>query len=206
MIPTLLKNGRMMVIDDNYEGVPGTTTTLEGIKNVLTKLLTEKIYYDAIIIDYYQNVKSSKHNPFLNEYQVQEQLAAFLDQYKNSYPAPIVLLAQVDPVTEENKKPFEHRIKGRKVISDKATFTMEIVADRENLRTEWCAHKGRFAGLVGRSFYTGFDRGKFVAYDENFMKAVAAYKEKQMEKQQLGQVFKEKEDGNKDKPSGSDKT
>lgn len=207
MIPILAAKGRLMVIDDKYEGIPGTTTTLEGIKQVLDKLLLEKIHYNVIIIDYYQNVKFSKQNPFMNEYEVQQAFAAILDQYKNSYPAPIVLMCQVDPTTEENRKPFEHRIKGRKVISDKATSTIEIIADRENMRTEWHVHKGRFSGAVGRSFFTGFDHGKYVPWDESFIRKVALIKEKRMEREILKnikpgenkEVKKEDNNGNNNK-------
>ena len=169
-IPILAKDGWLTVVDNNYNGSYGTTTTLEGIETIFNNLIRDKEYYDVVIIDYYQNIKSSSKQIHLNEYEVQAMLANRLDQYKNVYPAPIVLMAQVTP-PDEKKTPFEFRIKGRKVITDPSTLIMEMVADRQNLRTEWIIHKSRFTES------TGYDYGRFVEYDDNFIKKIAKFKE-----------------------------
>lgn len=176
MIPILAE--LFTVVDNTYLGAFGLTTTIEGICTIFDNLIRDGEFYDAILIDYYQNIKSSKLNPAMNEWEVQAMLAARLDNYKNIYPAPIVVMAQVLPPDKEKKIPFETRIKGRKVITDPSTVIMEMITDRENFRTEWVIHKSRFTQSVGESFHTGFDYGRFVAYDENFMKKINDFKER----------------------------
>lgn len=175
-IPLLAKDGLLTVIDNSYGGVMGMTTTIEGIKTIFDNLIRDGEYYDVIIIDYYQKINMSKEDPTMADWQVQAKLADMLDNYKNVYPAPIVVMAQVKPPGEDNS-PFEHRIKGRKVITDPATLIMEMVAEREHLRTKWVVHKSRFTGSVGADFYTGFDQGRFVEYDNEFMAKVLKIKE-----------------------------
>lgn len=165
----LTKDGWLNVIDNFYGGTKGTTTTIEGIESIFENLIREKIYYDAVIIDYYQNVKASKKNPHLNEWQVQEKLAAMLDSYKNVYPAPIVLLAQVSPADKENKTPFKQRIEGRKVILNVVTCALEMIANKAELTTEWIVHKSRFNEYVGGSVVTGYENGRFVDKDDKFL-------------------------------------
>lgn len=169
------KNNLLTVVDDNYNGAPGTTTTVEGICQVFDNLIANNIFYDAVIIDYYQNIKESRVNPTLNEWMVQAALAAKLDRYKNIYPAPIVLLAQCSPPNDEGT-PFKSRIEGRKSILNVATCCLEIVANRENLSTDWWIHKSRFNESVGEKIETGYDKGRYVEYDDAFKDAVAKMK------------------------------
>jgi hypothetical protein len=170
MIPILAKTG-LTVIDNGHEGAVGSTTTIEGIRNIFDNLIRDEQWFDVVLIDYYQNVRYSKENPSLDEYRVQDQLAAALDHYKNVYPGAIVVLAQVNPDVNDEKKPFEHRIKGRKIICDKSTFIMEMVANRQDLTTNWVIHKSRFDGGVGQVLETGFDRGRFVEMTKEFIQA-----------------------------------
>lgn len=195
-IPRLASKGRLNVIDNNYNGATGSTTSIEGLELVFDSILKSGIHYDVYIIDYYQNIKHSKNNPRLNEWEVQALLANKLDQYKNVLSGPIVLFAQVNPPDKEEKVPFEHRIKGRKVITDPSTFIMEMQADRPNLRTRWIVHKSRFTESVGKDFFTGYDHGKFVPYSTEFQAKVARVQEER----EYRKVFKAdpKKDGLKD--------
>jgi hypothetical protein len=191
-IPKWAKNGRLTVVDNNYNGANGVTTSIEGIRTIFENLIKNKDYYDVVILDYYQNVKFSKKDPSLNEYEVQAQLAAMLDQYKNEYPAPIVVLAQVNPPDQEGRTPFEHRIKGRKIITDPATIIMEMVAERELLRTKWIVHKSRFTESVGKHFFTGYNHGKFIEYTTEFQQQVNLMNERREWAKNIGSdVFKE---------------
>lgn len=178
-LPKLASGGRLTVVDNEYQGANGLTTTVEGICQVFENLIRDKEYYDVILIDYYQNIKHSKIDPSLDEFKVQAKLAAMLDIYKNLYPAPIVLMSQVNPPDEKNT-PFQYRIKGRKIIMDVATCVIEMVADRESYRTEWSIHKSRFNESVGKGFFTGFSKGRFVPYDSKFISMVAQMKEARM--------------------------
>lgn len=178
-IGTLSSGGRMTVIDNEYEGAIGLTTSIEGICTIFDKLIANKEYYDVVIIDYYQNIKYSKMDPSLNEYQVQAMLANALDRYKNVYPAPIVLMAQVNP-PDEKETPFKIRIQGRKIIMDVATCAVEMIAHRENYSTQWIIHKSRFNESIGKGFFTGFKKGMYVPYSNEFVAEVARIKEMRM--------------------------
>lgn len=167
-IPILASNGRLTVVDNNHNGSHGVTTTIEGIENVFESLLANKQYYDVVIIDYYQNIISSKTDPSASENDVQAKLARMLDKYKNLYPAPIVMMAQITPQDKDGKMPFQQRIKGRKMIMDPATLVIEMTADRKNLRTKWTVWKSRFTEAVGSEFFTGYEYGKFVEYTDDF--------------------------------------
>lgn len=204
-IPKLAENGRLTVIGDVYQGVPGFTTTIEGITTVFTNLLremeiTQQIPYDAIVIDYYQNFNSSKMNPKLNEYECQRRLANLLDQMKNRYPGPIVLMAQIKKLAgEDDTTPFNVRLKGSKLICDKCTFIVELIPERQLLRSKWTVWKSRFTEAVGQSIYTGYDRGKFVPYNSSFQQNVSKLVEKNLERareQQLGMGSEEPETTN----------
>lgn len=179
-INVLASGGRLTVIADDHEGTQGMTTSIEGICNIFDNLIRDKIYYDVIIIDYYQNIKFSKLDPTMDEFKVQAKLAAVLDAYKNVYPAPIVLMGQVNPPEKDDKTPFQYRIKGRKIIMDVATCVIEMIADRENYRTTWIIHKSRFNESVGAGFHTGFSRGRYVPYDTEFKTEVNRMKEARM--------------------------
>lgn len=181
-IEALSRGGTLTVIDDRHNGTEGLTTSIEGICSIFDKLMADKEFYDVIIIDYYQNIKSSKLNPKLNEYEVQRQFCSALDGYKNNYPAPIVLFAQVAPPDKQGT-PFEIRIKGTKLIIDKSTHAMELVADRATYTTVFTVLKSRFTQAVGESLAVGFLKGLFVPYDEKFRAAIAPVIEKRLRDQ-----------------------
>lgn len=182
-IPLLAKDGWLTVVDDAFGSTPdnpigGVTTSIEGIETIFESLIRNGEYYDAVLIDYYQKVQFSKNNPRMNEWEVQSQLAGILDKYKNLYPAPIILLGQIARPDRENTIPFKIRIEGRKVILNSCTAALEMMADRENLRTEWVVHKSRFNENVGNSFHTGYKSGRFVKYTSEFQSEINQMKER----------------------------
>lgn len=157
----------LTVVDDTYGGSSGVTTTLEGICDIFENLLANKTWYSAVLIDYYQNVDTSRMNPEMNQYQVQAALAKKLDKYKNRYPAPIIVLAQVRPADEANT-PFKIRVEGSKSISNVSTCAIELVAHKEELKSQWIIHKSRFNEAVGAGIETGYDMGRHVEYNDEF--------------------------------------
>lgn len=214
MIPVWASGGRLTVIDNDYEGAHGTTTTIEGIEMVFENLIKNEQWYDCIIIDYYQNIISSKVNPNMSSNEVSEALSRLMDRYKNIYPAPIVMMGQVRAPTKDDKVPFKERIEGRKIILNVATFAAEMATDRENLRTQWTVWKSRFTESVGKQFFTGYDFGRFVTYTSAFAeKAQRRVIDKQNNElnKQIGikDVFKEEKkdgNGNNSEGNGSSKT
>jgi hypothetical protein len=204
-IPILSGGGRLTVIDNNHEGAHGATTSIEGIEAIFENLLAKGEIYDCILIDYYQNITTSKRDFKLGEYEVQARLARLLDTYKNIYPAPIVLLAQVSQQQDDETTPFQYRIKGRKIIMDVCTFAAEMIVDRKNRKTTWTVWKSRFTDSVGEIIETGFKDGRFVPYTAAFKKevqdALDAKMKKELDKQMdmsngIPNAFKKKEETN----------
>ena len=191
---------RVTVINQDHNGSQGVTTTIEGIESIFENLLAKGEVYDAILIDYYQNVCVSKNNPRLSEYDVQARLTRMLDRYKNVYPAPIVVFAQLNPASEENENYFLAKLQGRKLIINVATCILEMVVDKKNRVTQWKVWKSRFNGFVGELIETGFDNGRFVPLTEAFRLSVKEYWA-QRDKYDLAQQTKER-DKEMDKKNG----
>jgi KaiC/GvpD/RAD55 family RecA-like ATPase len=183
MIPVLANGGRLTVVDNNHNGSHGVTTTLEGIESIFDSLLAKKEYYDIVLIDYYQNIISSKKDAYMKENDVQAKLTRMMDRYKNIYPAPIVMMAQIMPPDKDDKTPFQYRIKGRKIIMDATTFAVEMVRDSKNLCTYWHIHKSRFTNYVGEKKTTAYNNGKFEPYTTEWAEKVQkmAYERKARE-------------------------
>jgi hypothetical protein len=197
-IRLLGKSGKLTVIEDRHEGISGWTTTPEGISLIFDNLIKNKEIYDAVIIDYYQNINASKADPSLVAWQVQEKLANEMDRIKLKYPGAIVMMAQMDALKDEDDTtPYKLRINGRKSICDKATFICEIVPEYKRLRTKWTVWKSRWTTSIGEEFYSGYDRGMLVPYSVDFQKNVAKIVEKNLEKdkeQELGITDDKKEE------------
>lgn len=200
-IPILMR--QIMVIDDSYNKIPGTTTTIEGLTRVFDNLMVDPLKYDLILVDYYQNCRTSKLEPRLQPHEVQSRLATYLDVLKNEYPAPIVVMFQVRP-PDDKETPLEYRMKGSKDLLTKCTHIMEMIAEREDMCTAWSMEKSRFTKALGKIFRTGFDSGKYVVYDDAFKLKVAKKKEEQMWAETQGKnVFKkEPKDGDKKEDLG----
>lgn len=184
MMAKWMGGGLIQVIPDFYEGTSGNTTTPEGFETIMENLIRHGDFFDVVIIDYYQKYNRSRLNPKKDMYTVQAEFTTLVDNYKNIYPAPFFVFGQVKP-PDEAETPFEIRVKGSKEISVKATVTIEMVADRKMRRTLWTTHKGRFTEMIGQTFQTGFDKGRFVPYTPEFAAAALKAKErKEMEKLQ----------------------
>lgn len=169
---------KVTVIDDDHVPGGGATTTPEGIDLIFQNLIKDAEYYDVIILDYYQGITESSKDLSLNEYQAQRVLTNVLEKYRKIYPAPIVVMAQINPPEDpERPSPFQVRIQGTKKICTRATTIIEMITHRQELMTEWFFHKGRYASSTGESVKTGYRNGLFVAYDEPFRLEVQKVRE-----------------------------
>lgn len=197
-IQIFAKKGNVTVIGDRYCGVSGWTTTPEGITQVFDNMIRDGDFYDIVLLDYAQGVVRSRDNPELNEYEAQRVLANNLDRIKNIYPGAIVVMAQADPLKDEDDTtPYNVRLKGSKLIITKATFICEIIPEHKLLRSKWRVHKSRFTDAIGKEIITGFDKGRFVNYSVTFQQSVAKKIEKNLElekEQELGFIETTKED------------
>ena len=84
---------------------------------------------------------------------------------------------------------FKDRIEKFKAVMNHATTAVEVKADRENLRTEWVFRKNRFKGAVGISVFTGYNKGKYIPYDQEFMNKVRLKNEEKKHSKLMGGVF-----------------
>lgn len=164
MIPVW--NGRVKVVGNTRKGLNGLTTTIEGIENLLNSTLVNKNTFDLIIIDYYQNIDRSEKNDKMNSNEVQYRFCKFLDQFKNVSSATIVVMAQLKTTSED--LPFKEALEGRRGIVNTATCVLRVNKDPENSRTSFQIIKSRFAASQGETIHVGFDKGKYVLYDQEF--------------------------------------
>lgn len=201
-IPFLTKDGRLTVIDDDYGGVPGMTTTVEGFESIFDNLIRNKVEYDLVIIDYIQNFDESKVEPNLESWQVLTKVAKLLNYYKNIYSAPIVVFSQLKSDSEENPKSFKERIEGRKSLFNVATMAMEIRAVHADFKTNWIIWKNRFNKGIGQTLKTAFQKGMYIEYTNEFAENVERIKlhreSKAMDKAiGIKEVFEDKKDETK---------
>jgi replicative DNA helicase len=167
MYPILSRN--LEIIDDNYNGIGGITTTIEGIQTVMESLKASPNKFDIILVDYYQNINTSNKNPSAPSFDVLHWVGRAFDLFKMQYNAPIILLGQLKPIKDDDDStPFKERIEGRKSIYNFSTCSIEARADKENSRTSWVFKKSRFAQSVGKTIVTGFEKGRYVKYDRDF--------------------------------------
>jgi hypothetical protein len=187
---------KVEVIDDYFNGKGGTTTTLEGLKSIYNTLLEQhkagEEPYDAILIDYIQNIQTSIEQPNIPQHEVLKQLGGFSDVWKGLYPAPIVMFSQLKPNNaKDGDVDMKQRIEQCKGIMNHATTAIELVEDRANLKTTFKIHKSRFKGSTGLEVPVGFERGRFVPYTQEFMNKVLIKKDKENYSKLLGNVFEE---------------
>jgi replicative DNA helicase len=199
MIHLWAKDRKLVVINDNFidqNGVQhrGATTSLEGIQMIFDHIVDNKIHCDVIIIDYSQKISTSKKNPWKKNYEVQYELAYLIDNYKKKLPCPIVVMTQLMAPDKQNLQDFQERIRGSKEIYFPCTVALEMIPDRNNLRTKWTLHKNRWnTSVQGVTIVTGYDNGKFVPDDADFAaKATARILEREnkaMSQSRLSGVF-----------------
>lgn len=167
MTPKLAQ--RMVVVDDSYRGLNGVTTTYEGFVSLMESLLVNPIKFNAIVIDYFQNISMSVSNPSMEEWKVLDKVAQYLDGFRKRYGAPIVLLGQLKPIgNADTPAPFKDRIERCKSIYNKATCAVEMKADRQHSITNFLIYKSRFNAAVGSAVKVGFDKGKYVPFTSDF--------------------------------------
>jgi hypothetical protein len=197
---------RMRVVDDAYGlmngyPIPSTTTSVEGLEFIMEQLLrkqAEGFVYDSVIIDYFQNFNESKKNPTLDPVRVLTKVSSKLDQFKNAYNAPIVVFAQLKANTSEGSElSAKERLEWCKGLINKATCFLEMKAIKKESATQWIIHKSRWNDYPDSSFITGWEKGKYVEYSDEFKKKVKQNKLDAISRES-DKDEEEKKDGPKD--------
>lgn len=158
---------RLSVMNDMSNGKGGATTTVQGIRAILDKVVNSEVKPGCIIIDYFQNICEDIDALGESEYFVLKRVAGMLDRYRKYVGCPIVILVQMKAQNDE-KSDFKYRIEHCKEIYTKATCALEVVADRQNKRTVFTVHKARFTDSLGKDIFVGFEKGRYVKYDQAF--------------------------------------
>lgn len=187
-IPILAQQIR--IIHDNYEGVVGATTTLEGIKTICEKLKAANEKFDAIIIDYFQNISASKDRPNMKSFEVQEQVATYLNSFRMEYPAPITIMSQLKGGGNDDED-FDLKLQGRKTLFNIASCVIEMQADKEKLLTTWIIRKHRHSSTINNKIYTGWENGYYCDYTLDFMERVSKMRTDQLVAKSLSTQNKE---------------
>jgi archaellum biogenesis ATPase FlaH len=172
---------RMHVIDNafgtmNNHAIPNVTTTIEGLDFILKQLVEKQkngFHYDCIIIDYFQNFNQSRKVPSMDIVKVLTNISSMLDQFKNHYNAPIVVLAQLKANSSPDKEvSAKERLEWCKGLINKATCFVEMKAVKKDSATMWIIHKSRWNDYPESVFVTGWDKGRYVPYTEDFKKMI----------------------------------
>ena len=145
--------------------------------------------YDAILIDYIQNVSTSVLNPNMAKWQVIQNLGTNLDVFKGEYPAPILAFSQLKSDSKGDKD-YKERLEGFKGFLNHVTTAIELKVNREYLYTEWIFKKNRFKSGMNVSVYTGFEKGKYVPYSDEFKQKTLVKAEQKKHAELMGNVFK----------------
>lgn len=171
LIPVYVKNGLTVIDQNSFEGIERLTTSIEGLRALSRKLINDANtgnHFDVVIFDYYQPYGHSIENPGKDGWKNLEEATEILEVLRKSYPAPIVVMFQLKPGSEESGKIWKERIEGSKSISNRLTCCFEIKAKKSESTTEWILHKSRYNAFPSGSFQTGWDRGMYVQLTEQF--------------------------------------
>ncbi len=172
------------VVDVNFNN--GITSTLEGIKNILTQV--ESADYSAVMIDYFQQIKKSVKNPNRSSLDVLTDLRLWLGRYIRKSNIPVVLFAQLHSLGKRNNQELDSRIKDCPSVYEPATVVVEIVPDFENKTTKFLIKKDRF-GYQGMKIECAFDKGKYIEITaEHMQKTQDAKIEALMEEAGMGET------------------
>lgn len=165
---------RLIVIATATETDAYKVTRVDGIMTTLKKA---KKHFDAVIIDYYQNVNMTEKGT-TEPWHVNNRLASELNIFKDSAPFPIFVFAQCEMLKTEKKidhksqKDYannhpKYRWVGGRGITLYATDILELERDFDNSCSILFAHKVRFShGDLNPMKILPFDKKNQMFQDE----------------------------------------
>jgi replicative DNA helicase len=160
---------QLSIIALDFKNDSRIVTSPEGMIKLLENA-TDK--FDAIIIDYYQNINQSINNPGLQPHEANEIFAKEVDHLKNEVGCPIIMMAQIRRGDDD----YKTRLEGRRLILNKCTDVFEVKIDKAYNRSMLICHKDRWLGNQGEERFIGYVGGKYVPYTREFEEATKANK------------------------------
>lgn len=158
---------QLSIIALDFKDDSRIVTSPEGM---IALLHNAKDKFDAIIIDYYQNINQSIQNPGLQAHEANEIFAREVDHIKNDVGCPIIMMAQI----RRGDDNYKDRLEGRRLILNKCTDVFEVKIDKAYNRSMMICHKDRWLGNQGEEKFIGYEGGKYVPYTKDFEEATRA--------------------------------
>ncbi len=138
----------------------GFTTKLEGVKAAL-EMVKDKDY-SCILIDYFQLIKYSIHDPSKKTYDVLNDLRIFMGRFVKESNCPIAIFAQLHSSEKRGgAKAIDARLKECPAIVEPATVIIEIAPNFENETTDFLIVKDRF-GQSGKKIVCPYEKGRYI--------------------------------------------
>lgn len=157
----MLDDKRLSIIALDYKDNSSIVTSPEGMESLLEKAAGK---FDAIIIDYYQNINHSLNNPGCQAHEANEMFAKSIDYIKNKIGCPIIMMAQIRRGDDD----YKIRLEGRRLILNKCTDIFEVKIDKINSRSVMICQKDRWLNNQGDERFIGYKGGEFVPYTREF--------------------------------------
>ena len=181
-----IKRQYVVVIDPDFHMFPGAVFTKEGVEAILESALKQN--YGMILMDYYQKFSKSEENPMATKVQVLTDISEYLDGYVKRSPAPVIIMGQLKSDGKDRPE-FEDRIKESKSIYQNCTQAIEIITDKDKLKTVFIKRKDRWDQRDNLAVEVGFEKGRYVEYTTEFAAKVAHNYIMNAEKEEAAEVL-----------------
>lgn len=158
------------------------TSTVNGLKNILEDAVNK---YDAIVIDYFQLVRSFNHEQVTDIYGPLIAFSSYLKDYKGYAGAPILMFAQVHPLSKTNVDDWASRLKLCRDIANNVTDAYIFERKEDSRNGLLVCKKDRNTGQQGKVALTDYVNGKIVCSIVGYMDDVKDFQVRTHQRQHL---------------------
>jgi len=144
----------------NEDGM--SPTSADDVESILEGSL--KYDYSAIIIDYFQLIRS-RRNSQKNTYEILDELRIYLQKFMKKSKAPLVVMSQLYSQGKRKSTDIDARLKNNSNILETATVAIEIIPDFAERSSTFKVHKDRF-GNTGKELKFFFKNGQYIPYGD----------------------------------------
>lgn len=137
-------------------------TNIDDVRSILEGSLKHE--YSAIIIDYFQLIRTRK-NSTQSTYEVLDDLRLFFQSFMKRSKAPLVVMSQLYSQGKRKSNDIDARLKNNSNILETASVAIEVVPDFAESSSTFKIMKDRF-GSQGKELKFFFKFGKYISYKE----------------------------------------
>lgn len=116
--------------------------------------------FTATILDYHQNITSSRSNPQKETFKVSKDMGLYYKEYGKRTAMPVIAFAQLSAKADQSE--FKDRVENDKTLFNHAFIAIEAIPDFEAMATTFKMHKDRFCETTGKEVVLQFKGGRFV--------------------------------------------